>query len=103
MAAFVADGALRFDAVVPANLGAAALGALPAGAPRAASLGELAAAAPAIAAVLDLPAVAAAVESLIGPDPIYDHGHAHVIAPGQRWSQPWHADAIIDPRRASFA
>jgi ectoine hydroxylase-related dioxygenase (phytanoyl-CoA dioxygenase family) len=52
--------------------------------------------------VLALPAVAGAIESLVGPDPIYDHHYAHVIAPQTRWSQPWHADAIIDPRRQAF-
>ena len=25
-----------------------------------------------------------------------------MIPPRQRWSQPWHADAILDPRRAAF-
>jgi ectoine hydroxylase-related dioxygenase (phytanoyl-CoA dioxygenase family) len=55
-----------------------------------------------MSAVLELPAVAAIVRSLLGPEPIYDHHYAHVIAPGQRWSQPWHADAIQDPRRDAY-
>ena len=46
--------------------------------------------------------MAAVIESLLGPDPIYDHHYAHVIAPRNEWSQPWHADAILDPRRAAF-
>lgn len=117
MAAFVADGFLRFDAVVPPPLTAAALSALGGGAPlspfgapphsEAASwpgrpLAELFGAAPAIAALWQLPRVDAIVESLLGPDPIYDHHYAHVIPPAQRWSQPWHADAILDPRRHTF-
>src|SRR3954462_11685112 len=98
VAAFVADGALRFDAVISPALCEAALAALVGGLPPATTLPDLRAAAPALAAVLDLPPVAAVIESLVGPDPIYDHGYAHVIAPHQRWSQPWHADAILDPR-----
>ena len=39
---------------------------------------------PALTAVLELPAVAAVIESLLGPDPLYDHHYAHVIAPRQR-------------------
>jgi hypothetical protein len=117
VAAFVADGFLRFDSVVPAGLCEAALaeiaagnppspyGAPPGSEPRAwpgRTLDGLCAASPAIGAILHLPAVSTVIASLVGPDPIYDHHYAHVIAPRQRWSQPWHADAIIDPRRHSF-
>jgi len=57
---------------------------------------------PALTAVLESPAVAGVIGSLLGPDPIYDHHYAHVIAPRNEWSQPWHADAILDPRPAAF-
>lgn len=92
VAAFVADGYLRFDGVVPADLCGRALEELGAGAPPATALGD----------VLRLPAVAGAIASLVGPDPLHDHHYAHVIGPRQRWSQPWHADAIVDPRRRAF-
>jgi len=117
LAAFVADGYLRFDGVVPAELCEAALAELGAGRPPSPygapagsdargwpgrTLDLLCAASPAVGAVLHLPAVSATIASLVGPDPVYDHHYAHVIAPRQRWSQPWHADAIIDPRRRAF-
>jgi len=117
MASFVADGALRFDGIVPRALADAALAELAGGGPPSPFGADPASPAaawagrplaglfrdwPALAAVLDLPAVAAIVGSLLGPDPIYDHHYAHVIAPGQAWSQPWHADAILDPRRTAF-
>jgi len=117
MADFVADGYLRFDGIVPRPLCQAAQAELDAGfapspfgaAPgsEAASwpgrpLASLFASSPAVGPVLRLPAVAAVIESLLGPDPLYDHHYAHVIPARQRWSQPWHADAVIDPRRRAF-
>jgi hypothetical protein len=117
VASFVADGYLRFDGVVPPPLCQAAVAELGAGAapsPFGAAPGSAAARWPgrpaaelfgdatAVGRILRLPAVAAAVDSLVGPDAIYDHHYLHVIAPGQRWSQPWHADAVLDPRRRAF-
>jgi ectoine hydroxylase-related dioxygenase (phytanoyl-CoA dioxygenase family) len=55
-----------------------------------------------LAAILRSPVIAGIVRSLVGPGAIYDHHYAHTIPAGQRWSQPWHADAIIDPRRRAF-
>ncbi len=46
------------------------------------------------------PAIAGIIQSLVGPRALYDHHYAHTIEPNQRWSQPWHADAIVDPRTA---
>jgi hypothetical protein len=117
MAGFVADGALRVDGIVPRALSDAALAELGRGGPPSPfgaepgsppaqwagrPLAGLFSDWPALRAVLELPAVAAVIESLIGPDPIYDHHYAHVIAARNEWSQPWHADAILDSRRASF-
>ena len=65
-------------------------------------LSALFGASPAVAAMLRLPKVAGIIESLLGPDPIYDHHYTHVIGAAQRWSQPWHADAVLDPRRRAF-
>jgi len=117
MASFVARGFLRFDEIVPAPLCAETLAEI-AGGTRPSSFqarrGEPASRWPGrpvdeiwpdsvgLAAILRSPAVAGIVRSLVGPGAIYDHHYAHTIAAGQRWSQPWHADAIVDPRSAAF-
>jgi hypothetical protein len=117
MAAFVADGYLRFDALVPPAISQAVLGELKGGGPPSSfgapptspartwagsPLADRFRDWPALTSLLELPAVAGIVRSLLGPGPLYDHHYTHVIAPNQRWSQPWHADAILDPRRTSF-
>jgi Phytanoyl-CoA dioxygenase (PhyH) len=117
MAFFVAQGYLRFDDIIPPALCRAALAELAAGfqptpygaaADRPESrwpgraLGELWRESPAIGPVLRLPRVAGIVDSLLGPGALYDHHYAHVIPPRQPWSQPWHADAILDTRRFAF-
>jgi hypothetical protein len=117
VAAFVADGYLRFDGIVPPALSDAVLRELAAGGPPSPFGAAPDSAArtwagrplaglfhewPAIASLLELPAVSVIVRSLLGEAARYDHHYAHVVPPQQRWSQPWHADAILDPRRASF-
>jgi len=117
MAAFVADGYLRFDALVPPALSDAVLRELAAGGPPSSfgaapdspariwagrPLAGLFDGWPAIASLVELPAVSAVIRSLLGEGARYDHHYAHVIQPHQRWSQPWHADAILDPRRTAF-
>ena len=108
VASFVADGYLRFDGLVPRALCDAALAEL-AGAPQPAfgtlagrRLEEVFAPPSAVGQALRLPRLAGMIASLVGSDPIYDHHYTHVIRAGERWSQPWHADAIFDPRRAAF-
>jgi hypothetical protein len=117
VAGFVADGYLRFDGLVPPAVSAAVLQALSAGGPPSSFGAPPASPArgwpgqplasrfrdwPALASLLELPAVAGIIQSLVGPGAIYDHHYTHVIPPSTRWSQPWHADAILDPRRTSF-
>jgi Phytanoyl-CoA dioxygenase (PhyH) len=117
VAAFVADGYLRFDGIVPGAICGAALAELASGGPMSSfgappaspartwpgrRLAGLFGEWPGIEAMLDLPAVAGVVQSLLGQGALYDHHYAHVIPPNQRWSQPWHADAILDPRRTAF-
>ena len=115
MAAFVAHGFLRFDELVPRDMAAAALDELASGAgpaawkaddPHASDAGRpldsLWTRSPAIGPVLRLPRVAGLIQSLLGPGALYDHHYAHVIAPRQPWSQPWHADAVLDPRPMAF-
>src|SRR4051812_34984660 len=111
MAAFVADGYLRFDGLVPSE-----------GCERAVAEFENGTAAnvwpdyegqpphllpgrpltnffhgTAIGDMLALDEVRGVITSLVGPDPIYDHHYFHVTQPGS-WTQPLHYDAIIDFR-----
>jgi len=117
VASFVADGVLRLDGIIPEAACRAVLAELAGGGPPSPfgaepgstvaawpglPLGGLFREWPALTSVLELPAVAAIIQSLVGPDPLYDHHYTHVIAPRQEWSQPWHADAILDPRRNAF-
>jgi hypothetical protein len=115
VATFVARGFLRFDEIVPRALCEEALAEIAAGTRPSsfqAKRGEPAARWPGhpleevwpgtagLAAVVRTPAIAGIIHSLVGPRALYDHHYAHTIEPGQRWSQPWHADAIVDPRTA---
>jgi hypothetical protein len=115
VASFVARGFLRFDEIVPRELCEEALAEIAAGARPShyqAKGGEPASRWPGkpldevwpdsvgLAAIIHSPAVAGIIQSLVGPRAIYDHHYAHAIEPNQRWSQPWHADAIVDPRTA---
>jgi hypothetical protein len=117
MATFVTHGYLRLEDVVPPALSQAALAELASGGPPSPygasaarpearwpgrPLDELWRDSPALGPVLRLPRVAGAIDSLLGPGALYDHHYAHVIAPGQTWSQPWHADAILDTRPLAF-
>jgi len=131
MAMFVARGHLRFDAVVPdainaqfmaeagdvqqphegekirkvfgEALAANKIPAVPPGTP-------LAKAYPpgsAVANLLSFPLVAGAIQSLLGPDPIFDHHFLHVTFPpsyhaaqgGESVSQHTHQDSTIDPKQ----
>jgi hypothetical protein len=129
MARFVARGFLRFDGVVPEDINAqfleevgeapppvegrkvlGALGALFAGAavPEVAPGAALAHVYPqggAIRRLLELPVVAGAIQSLVGPDPVFDHHFLHVTFPpayyeaggGEHVSQHTHQDSTVDP------
>jgi hypothetical protein len=112
IAEFITRGFLRFDAIVPEDINAIALGELQSPAlervvspfdsePHVAGtrLAEHFATTPGIRAYLELPAVRGIIESLVGPDPIYDHHAVHVRRPGAA-SQLLHADGIVDLRAA---
>jgi hypothetical protein len=129
MAEFVARGVLRFDAVAPPEINAqflaemgevsepepgrrvrrafgellaqAQIPEVPAGTPLAAAYPQ----GSAIRRLLDLPLVSGAIQSLVGPDPIFDHHFLHVTFPpayyeaggGENVSQHTHQDSTIDP------
>jgi hypothetical protein len=117
MAHFVSRGFLRFDGIVPHPLCAEALREIESNA-RPGSYGvahgdarstwagrpleEIWNDQRGMAAIVRLPVIRGIITSLVGPRPLYDHHHAHTVAAQQRWSQPWHADAAIDPRQTAF-
>ncbi len=102
MARFVAKGMLRFDELIPDELNRAAHEEMestkierpPAGCP----LSECFPSPSAIGDVVRFPEVQGIIESLVGPDPIYDHHAAHIRTPKQDSAQHIHGDAIIDTR-----
>ncbi|MBA2480750.1 MAG: phytanoyl-CoA dioxygenase family protein [Planctomycetes bacterium] len=108
-ARFVADGLLRFDALVPDQLNRDVLAELRSERLTAcryndARVGfdEYFADSPAYLAVLRLPQVQAAIAGLVGPEPEIDHCAVHTVPAGSRHAQVWHADATIDPRTEAF-
>ena len=115
MAAFVANGYLRLDGVVPAHLSADMLREFETGftptafnarldSPEArwpgGPLEAVWSADTTFGRVLALPRVRGLIRSLVGPDPSYDHHFVHVIGPHHEKAQAWHADAVIDMRWA---
>lgn len=106
MATFISQGLLAFEGIVPAEVNEQALEEIKSradtlgrrhepGVPLQGCFGEF----PGIREVFRVPAVAGAIESLVGPDPIYDHHAIHRRMPGEG-AQRLHADAIIDLRAA---
>src|SRR5580704_4779909 len=130
MATFVARGFLRFDAVVPEAINTQFMA--EAGQVSAPSEGEkirkvygeamaandipeVAAGTPlaqayapgsAISRLLEFPLVAGALQSLLGPDPVFDHHFLHVTFPphfhaaqgSESVSQHTHQDSTVDPK-----
>lgn len=130
MADFVADGFLRFDALVPEPLNRAALEEMQALAPgklrRAlhglsgrpgtlptdsdplespeslTPLEDCYPAPSALGEVLRLPAVAGIIESLVGSNPLFDHDFIHHIPAGAPKGQHLHVDAVLEAAGQAF-
>jgi hypothetical protein len=122
MARFVAEGYLRFDAWVPAHHNERvieelsrlsqvklpqAVGVQPeVDVPgRPASRTPLSRCFPppsVLGEVLRLPQVQGVIESLLGPNPLYDHDFVHVLPKQGGFVQPLHVDAILDSPDPSF-
>lgn len=130
LARFVADGYLRFDALVPESINtpivaelveleavkrrqafaAMGLGAADDPAATAAyrhpqSLTPLSDCYPPpsrVGELLRLPRVAGIIESLVGADPLLDHDFVHLLPAGSRYRQHLHVDAVIDSCDPSF-
>jgi hypothetical protein len=122
MARFVADGFLRFDALIPDLINQNIIEELrlleakkinlivgqPAGAegpPQPASLTPLSQCYPEpslLGAMLNLPEVQGIIESLVGPDPLFDHDFVHRLPAGSEYHQHLHVDAVVDSTDPTF-
>ncbi|MEM7218141.1 MAG: phytanoyl-CoA dioxygenase family protein [Pseudomonadota bacterium] len=130
MATFVANGFLRFDALIPAAINEAIIDELaalaavkkryalaslglppadseqePAAVDHPHSLTPLSACYPPpslVGELLRLPQVQGIIESLIGADPLFDHDFVHFIPARSERGQHLHVDAVIDNREPSF-
>ena len=114
MARFATDGYLRFDELVDPELSAAMLEAMldpefpPTLGPDPArgsgrrldeALRDWPAVCEPIRTFAALPAVRGIIESLVGPDPIFDHHAVHITAKGVRAADEWHADLVASRRK----
>jgi hypothetical protein len=122
VARFVAEGYLRFEALVPEALNEAVIGELSElatvklpqaiGRPpevelpnRPASLTPLSNCYPSpsvLGEVLRLPSVQGIITSLVGADPLYDHDFVHVLPARGGVLQHLHVDAIVDTGDPTF-
>ncbi len=114
MAEFVANGYLRFDAIVPADINERAIAEigrlnaerlLPDGMKPPHSLTPLDDCYPgpsAIGEYLRLPQIRGIIESLVGADPVFDHDWVHYIPGGGSYVQPLHVDAATDTTDPTF-
>jgi hypothetical protein len=111
VARFAARGFLRFDALVPARLNERFLAEVQRGIPEPSPAGTpLARCYPGsvVSEILALPRVAGVIQSLVGPEPLFDHQGVHFNPPaallaekGLRvLAQHTHQDSTIDPRLA---
>jgi hypothetical protein len=102
VASFVARGFLRFDELIPKEINEAVMAEIDRGgiqaAPAGTPLSQCYAEPSAIGHLLRMPEVEGAIQSLVGPDPLFDHQAIHVRQPMEGSAQPLHGDSIIDTR-----
>jgi hypothetical protein len=102
MASFVARGFLRFDELVPqaindavmAEIDKGGIKAAPAGTPLSQCYPEPSA----IGQMIRMPEIQGIIQSLVGPDPLFDHHAVHVRQANEGQAQGMHGDSIIDTR-----
>lgn len=102
VASFVARGFLRFDELVPqaindavmAEIDAGTIKAAPAGTPLSQCYPEPSA----IGHMIRMPEIQGIIQSLVGPDPLFDHHAVHVRQANEGQAQGMHGDSIIDTR-----
>ena len=122
MARFVADGYLRFDALIPEEINRDIIEELrqlevnkinqivglpveDGGPEQPASITPLSECYPApsiLGAMLRLPEVQGIIESLVGKDPLFDHDFVHRLPAGSDYKQHLHVDAVIDSPDPTF-
>jgi len=102
MASFVARGFLRFDELIPDQLNQAIMKDIDAGTVKAQAAGTpLSQCYPppsAVGEMIRLPQVQGIIQSLVGPDPLFDHQAVHVRQPNEDSAQHLHGDSTIDVR-----
>jgi hypothetical protein len=108
MANFAADGFLRFDELIPNEINREAMREIDEdlisrryehqGQP----LSDLWPDSNGFGTMFRLPVVQGIIDSLVGPDPLYDHHAFHRVGAKHDEGQIWHADAIIDTRISAF-
>jgi ribosomal protein S27AE len=102
MASFVARGFLRFDELVPSAINDAVMAEIDAGSIKAAPAGTpLSQCYPepsALGHMLRMPEIQGIIQSLVGPDPLFDHHAVHVRQANEGQAQGMHGDSIIDTR-----
>ena len=114
VAEFVANGYLRFDAIVSADINERAIDEIrqlnaerlrPHGMKPPHSRTPLDDCYPSPSAIgeyLRLPQVRAIIESLVGANPVFDHDWVHHIPSGGTYTQPLHVDAATDSTDPTF-
>jgi hypothetical protein len=102
MAHFVAKGYLRFDELIPDDLNQAIMRDIDAGTvksqPAGTPLSQCYLPPSAVGEMLRLPQVQGIIQSLVGPDPLFDHQAVHVRQPHEDSAQHLHGDSTIDIR-----
>ncbi len=102
MASFVARGFLRFDELVPQSINDAVMAEIDAGTIKAAPAGTpLSQCYPepsALGRMIRMPEIQGIIQSLVGPDPLFDHHAIHVRQANEGQAQGMHGDSIIDTR-----
>jgi len=101
MASFAARGFLCFEGLIPPALNERAMreieGPVPA-APAGTPLADCYPPPSALGDILRSPAVAGLLDSLVGPNPRFDHQYVHVREPHEDAAQHLHGDSTIDLR-----
>ena len=102
VAEFVARGLLRFDEIVPEEINQAVIAEIngdgiesqPAGTPLSRCYPDPAP----IGRMVRMPQILGTIQSLVGPDPLFDHQAVHVRGANGTEAQCLHGDSIIDTR-----